>query len=135
MPFQVRANVINDCNINVGSLVFPNSNLLNSAVSTTSSMSIQCSKNTAYKIAFSAGANGTMTARKMKNTGTAETVSYQISNTLNGASLGDGTGGTVALSGTGDGTTYNQTVYGLVPSQATPSPGDYKDTITATVSF
>jgi spore coat protein U-like protein len=26
-------------------------------------------------------------------------------------------------------------VYGLVPSQATPSPGDYKDTITATVSF
>jgi spore coat protein U-like protein len=135
MPFQVRASVINDCNINVGSLVFPNANLLNSAVNTSSSMSIQCSKNTAYKIAFSAGNNGTMTARKMKNTGNAETVSYQISNTLNGASLGDGTGGTVSLSGTGDGTTKNQTVYGVVPSQATPSPGDYKDTITATVSF
>lgn len=134
MPFQVRANVINDCNINVGNLVFPNSNLLNSALRSTSSMSIQCSKNTAYKIAFSAG-NGSQTARRMKNSGNAETVSYQLSNTLDGTSLGDGSGGTVLLSGTGDGTTYNQTVYGMVPSQVTPSPGDYKDTITATVSF
>lgn len=136
MPFQVRANVINDCNINAGNLVFPNSNLLNSAVRTTSSLSIQCSNNTAYRIAFSAGANGSgMTARKMKNTGNTETVSYQLSNALDGASLGDGTGGTVIFSGTGNGAVASKTVYGLVPPQSTPSPGDYKDTITATVSF
>lgn len=135
MPFQVKANVINDCNINVGSLVFPNSRLLSSDLRTTSNLSVQCSKNTAYKISFSAGANGTMSARKMKNTGTAETVSYQLSNTLDGASLGDGTGGTVSLGGTGDGAVSNQFVYGRVPSQTTPSPGDYKDTITATVVF
>ncbi|MFS2005190.1 spore coat protein U domain-containing protein [Duganella sp. CT11-25] len=136
MPFQVSANVINDCNFNVGNLVFPNSNLLTSALRTTSSLAIQCSKNTAYRIVFSAGVNGGgMNARKMKNTGTTEMVSYQLSNTLDGASLGDGSGGTVMLSGTGDGGTSSQTVYGLVPSQNTPSPGDYKDTITATVSF
>jgi spore coat protein U-like protein len=135
MPFQVKANVINDCNINVGSLVFPNSNLLTSDLRTTSNLSVQCSKNTAYKISFSAGYSTSMSARKMKNTGTAETVSYQLSNTLDGASLGDGSGGTVSLGGTGDGTTLNQLVYGRVPSQTTPSPGDYKDTITATVVF
>lgn len=136
MPFQVRANVINDCSINVGSLVFPNSSLLTSALRTTSSMNIQCSKNTAYRIVFSGSANGgSMSARKLKNTGTAELVTYQISNTLDGASLGDGSGGTVLLSGTGDGGVASQTVYGIVPPQTTPSPGDYKDTITATVSF
>jgi spore coat protein U-like protein len=26
-------------------------------------------------------------------------------------------------------------VYGKVPSQSTPSPGDYKDTVTVTVQF
>jgi spore coat protein U-like protein len=136
MPFQVRANVINDCNITVGNLVFPNSNLLSSAARTTSNLAVQCSKNTPYRIAFSAGANGSgMTARKMKNISTTETVSYRLSNTLDGVSLGDGSGGTVMLSGTGDGTTSNQTVYGLVPPQTTPSPGDYKDSVTATVSF
>jgi spore coat protein U-like protein len=136
MPFQVRANVINDCNINVGSLVFPNSGVLASAVRSTSNMSIQCSKNTPYRIAFSGSANGgSMTARKLKNTGTAELVSYRISNTLDGVSLGDGNSGTVLLSGTGDGNVANQTVFGIVPAQTTPSPGDYKDSITATVSF
>jgi spore coat protein U-like protein len=135
MPFQVRASVINDCNINVGNLAFPNSSLLNSAVRTSANLAVRCSNNTAYRIAFSGGSWGTVGARNMRNTGTAEMVAYQLSNTLDGASLGDGSGSTVIVSGTGDGTTRNQTLYGLVPSQTTPSPGDYKDTITATVQF
>ncbi|USX27584.1 spore coat U domain-containing protein [Oxalobacteraceae bacterium OTU3CINTB1] len=134
--FQVRAAVINDCNINVGNLAFPNSSLLNSNVRTTSTMSVQCSKSTPYRVALSAGTYGAATtARRMRNVSTTELLSYQISNTLDGASWGDGSGGTTIVSGTGTGGTQTQTVYGLVPPQSTPSPGDYKDTVTATVVF
>ena len=134
--FQVRAAVINDCNINVGNLAFPNSSLLNSNVRTTSTMSVQCSKSTPYRVALSAGANGAATtARRMRNVSNTELLSYQISNTLDGASWGDGSGGTTIVSGTGTGAMQTQTVYGLVPPQSTPSPGDYKDTVTATVVF
>jgi spore coat protein U-like protein len=137
MPFQVSANLINDCNINIGNLAFPNSSLLNSAVRTTSSLTVRCSNSTAYRITFSAGTTvgNTIAARKMVNAGTLEQVAYQLSNVLDGASLGDGSGSTVVVGGTGDGTTKTQTLYGLVPSQNTPSPGDYKDTVTATVWF
>jgi spore coat protein U-like protein len=137
MPFQVSANVINDCDINVGNLVFPNSSLLTSAIRTTSTLTARCSKNTAYRITFSAGTTpgNTVSARKMLKTSASELVSYQISNALDGASLGDGSGGTVVMGGTGDGTTKSQTVFGLVPAQTTPSPGDYKDTVVATVWF
>jgi spore coat protein U-like protein len=136
MPFKVTADVINDCNINVGNLAFPNSGLLNTAVRATASMSVQCSVNTPYQIALSAGTYGaSTTARKMRNQSNTDQVSYQLSNTLDGTSWGNGGGGTVVVGGTGNGAASVQTVYGLVPAQTTPSPGDYKDTITATVSF
>ncbi|MYM28722.1 fimbrial major subunit CsuA/B family protein [Duganella sp. CY15W] len=136
MPFQVRSTVINDCNINIGNLVFPDSKLLTGAVTSTASLSIRCSQNTAYRIVLSAGTNGaSATARLMKNIGGPETISYQLSDTLNGSNWGDGTGGTTVVTGTGDGTTVTKTLYGRVPVQSTPSPGDYKDTITATVQF
>lgn len=137
MPFQVSSNVINDCDINVGNLVFPNSSLLTSAIRSTSTLTARCSLNTAYRITFSAGttAGNTISARKMIKTSASDLVSYQISNALDGASLGDGSGGTVVMGGTGDGTTKSQTVFGLVPAQTTPSPGDYKDTVVATVWF
>lgn len=136
IPFRVSASVINDCNINIGNLVFPNSTLLTSNVRTTASMAVQCSNSTPYRIALSAGTNGSgATARRMRNLSTTELLSYQISTSLDGASWGDGTGGTTIFSGTGNGGTQTQTVYGMVPAQSTPSPGDYKDTVTATVSF
>lgn len=136
MPFTVSAPVINDCTINVGTLVFPDTSLLSSAVRSTTTLTTRCSLNTAYTVTFSSGNPGnTLLARKMKGGPSNELVAYQISNTLDGASLGDGTGGTVALSGTGNGATQARTVYGLVPPQLTPSPGDYKDSVIATVTF
>lgn len=137
MPFTVSAPVINDCTINVGALVFPNASLLNSAVRSTATLSTRCSLNTAYKITFDKGttSGNSVSARKMIGGPANELVSYQISNTLDGASLGDGGSGTVFMTGTGTGLTQARTVYGLVPSQNTPAPGDYKDTVTATVWF
>jgi spore coat protein U-like protein len=137
MPFQVSAGVINDCTINIGNLVFPNSSFLTGPVRTTAALTTRCSLNTAYKVTFGQGSTSgnTQLARKMIGGPSNELVAYQISNALDGTSLGDGSGGTVVISGTGTGATQTQTVYGLVPAQSTPTPGAYKDTVVATVWF
>ncbi|MYM70177.1 fimbrial major subunit CsuA/B family protein [Pseudoduganella sp. FT55W] len=136
IPFQVRAPIINDCNISIGNLAFPNSNLLSSTLRSTANMSVRCSKSTLYRILLSYGSNPvSTTSRRMKKLSGAEMVSYQLSNTLDGTNWGDGGNGTVTVNGSGDGNSATVTVYGRVPSQTTPSPGDYKDTITATVQF
>jgi len=103
---------------------------------TTSALSIQCTNNNAYQIALGGGSVANSVAgRKMKNASTPETVSYQISPTLDGTIWGDGTGSTVMVTGVGNGATQNVTLYGMVPAQSTPSPGVYNDQVTATVSF
>jgi spore coat protein U-like protein len=137
MPFTASARLINDCTINIGNLAFPNSSLLSSAVRTTSTLTTRCSLNTPYRVTFSAGTTpgNSISARRMTGGPTSELVTYQISNTLDGPSLGDGSGGTVTIGGTGNGAIQTQTVYGMVPPQSTPTPGDYKDTVVATVSF
>lgn len=137
MPFTVSAPVINDCTINVGALVFPTASLLTSAVRSTATLTTRCSLNTAYKITFDKGstAGNSIAVRKMIGGPSNQLVTYQISNVLDGASLGDGSGGTVFMTGTGNGATQTRTVYGLVPPQTTPAPGDYKDAVTATVWF
>lgn len=136
MPFVVSAPIVNDCNINIANMVFPTSSLLTGTLTSSAGMSVRCSKDTAYRIVLSGGANsGSALTRKMKKVSGTETVDYALLDAPGGSVWGDGNGGTVVVSGTGDGTTVTRSVYGRVPSQSTPSPGDYKDTIMATVQF
>jgi len=39
------------------------------------------------------------------------------------------------VTGTGTGAVQSVPIFGSVPKQTTPSPGDYKDTVTATIYF
>ncbi|OFA00381.1 spore coat U domain-containing protein [Duganella sp. HH101] len=137
LPFQVRAEVINDCTISAGALAFPSGSLISSPVRATSSIAVACSPNAAYQISLNGGSvAGSVTARQMQNLASAAAkVSYRLSNSLDGTLWGDGTGGTVTVTGTGDGSTQSVTVYGLVPSQSAVLPGSYKDTVTAVVAF
>lgn len=133
--FQARTTVVNDCLINAGSLAFGNANVLNAAVRTTAAMTIQCTAGSAYQIVLNGGVYGSGVARKMKNVVNGEMVDYQISNSYDGADWGGGAGGGAPAAGTGNGAVQTLTLYGKVGAQTTPSPGDYKDTITATLYF
>lgn len=64
-----------------------------------------------------------------------ELVGYSLSTTLDGPEWGDGTGGSMTYDATATGFTQNVTVYGRVPAQLTPTPGDDSDRITATIYF
>ncbi|KAB8063856.1 Csu type fimbrial protein [Janthinobacterium violaceinigrum] len=134
--FTVNATAINDCTITATPMAFANASILTGNLRSTSTLSVRCVNSNAYQIALNGGSvAGNVANRQMKNTVTTDKVSYLLSATLDGAPWGDGTAGTSMVTGTGTGSSVPVTVYGLVPAQSAPSPGDYKDTVTATIYF
>lgn len=134
--FTVKATAINNCTITATPMTFANATILTGSVRSTSTLTVRCVNNNGYQIALNGGAvAGNVAARKMKNIVSAATIDYQLSGTLDGPLWGDGTGGTAMVTGTGTGNSVPVTIYGRVPAQTTPVPGDYKDTVTATIYF
>lgn len=134
--FTARATVSNNCLIDTDALAFGTQGLLRNDVRTTAAMRVQCTKDNPYRIALSGGSVASNpAARRMKHGSSAATIGYQISATLDGPSWGDGSNGTSTLAGTGSGGLQTITLYGRVPAQTTPAPGDYKDTVMATIYF
>ncbi|WP_376712387.1 spore coat protein U domain-containing protein [Acinetobacter baumannii] len=48
---------------------------------------------------------------------------------------GNGSAGTTVYTGTGNGATQGVMMYGVVPRQRAPTPGNYRDTITVQLTF
>ena len=133
--FTARARVVNDCRINSAPLAFGTVGALTGAVRSTSALSVQCVNNNAYQVALNGGTvAANVAARKMKSAG-GGLVAYRLSTTLDGPLWGDGSAGTAVFSGVGTGATVSVPMYGMVPVQSTPAPGDFRDTVTATVLF
>jgi spore coat protein U-like protein len=109
---------------------------LNAATTGTSTITVKCTNNNAFSVALNGGAvANNVLARKMKHSTAADTVGYQLYQDGNYATIwGDASGGS-PRTGTGTGSNQTFTVYGRVPAQATPRPGDYKDVVTATITF
>lgn len=117
-------------------LDFGTATLLQSAIdadtgtSGTDALEVLCNPGVNYTLTFDAGQNATQIAdRAMKREGGTELVNYQLysdagrSNVLN------------TISGTGTGTSQAVTVYGRVPAQTAPPPGNYRDVVIITVAF
>jgi spore coat protein U-like protein len=137
--FTASDTVINNCTIAATGLTFQTgaSGLLNQDLTTQGSLTVQCTNNDAYKITLSPGASTVQTARTMVGTAGGATVNYQLyTDSARSLIWGDGTGGTVASTGTGTGNSQTIIIYGKVPAQSpTPRPTTYTDTITATIFF
>ncbi|QGZ65996.1 Csu type fimbrial protein [Paraburkholderia acidisoli] len=134
--FAASATVTNNCSIGATDLVFPSSGLLTKSLTATGTITAQCTNGDAYRISLSGGATGLPASRKMTLAGGTARVAYQIyADAQNQTAWGDNTGGTTAVTGVGTGSTASYTMYGLVPVQSTPQPGNYSDSITATISF
>lgn len=134
--FQVQATAINDCTISATPVSFGNTGVLAGAARAQGTLTVRCVNNDAYQIALNGGSvAGNVAARKMKPASGTARISYRLSATLDGTVWGDGTGGTTVYSGTGTGSAVGIPVYGWLPAQTTPAPGDYSDTVTATIYF
>ncbi|MBN3827132.1 spore coat protein U domain-containing protein [Burkholderia sp. Ac-20384] len=135
-PFSATANVINNCNISATNVSFGTASVLSGALAATGSITAQCTNGDAWKIALNGGSSGSVTARQMQRSGGGGTIGYGLyTDAARSIAWGDGTGGSSTVTGVGTGTSQVVTVYGAVPAQTTPAPGNYSDTITATISF
>ncbi|CAB3761882.1 hypothetical protein B7G54_18895 [Burkholderia puraquae] len=135
-PFGATANVVNNCNISATNVSFGTASVLSGTLATTGTITAQCTNGDAWKIALSAGSSGNVMARQMQRSGGGGTIGYGLyTDATHAVAWGDGTGSSATVTGVGTGTSQVVTVYGAVPAQTTPAPGNYSDMITATISF
>jgi spore coat protein U-like protein len=132
--FQARATAVNNCLISTSNLAFASGSPI-SDQRISAPLSVACTANSTYQIALNGGASNNPGARTMKNSVTGEVLGYRISATPDGAAWGDGTAGTTVYSGVGTGSAQNVMMYGIVPRQRAPTPGDYRDTVTVLLMF
>ncbi len=134
--FNSTITILSTCTIvSTNTLDFGTTGLLNANVDSAANFDVQCTNGTAYDVQLDAGttAGGSIATRKM--TGGGATVDYTMwrdaGRTLNWGE----TDGTDTVGGTGNGAAQTLTVYGRVPTQTTPAPGTYTDSVTVTISY
>ena len=101
-----------------------------------STIDVNCSANTPYTIALNNGQNGNNASDRKLKSGT-ELLPYGLfSDAAHSKVWGDGTSGSLVVSGVGTGGSQPITVYGQLPKpQNNPKPGMYADAVTATLIY
>lgn len=135
--FQVTLTLQAECRLTSASdLAFGTSGVIQSTISASSAIGVQCTNTTPYNIGLSAGAGSgaTVTTRKM-TAGSGATVNYSLYRDSAHTQVWGNTVNTDTASGTGNGAVQTLTVYGSVPVQTTPAAGNYSDTVQVTVTY
>ena len=136
-PFIVSATVIKSCTVTANTLDFGTpAGFLTTNIDSTTTVQATCSNTTPYQIGLDNGQNFSAT-RRMAG-GSSEFIGYELYRD-SGRSSTQRWGSSPSTDTVGDtGTGSAQpavTIYGRVPPQTTPSPGNYTDTITVIVSY
>lgn len=132
--FTITAVVQATCTISATPLAFGNYSgaLLNS----TATISVTCTNTTSYTVGLNAGTATGATVTNRSMTGPASTLlRYALFNNSTRTTNWGNTTGTGALAGTGNGALNSLTVYGQIPAAQFVRPGNYADTITATITY
>ncbi len=141
--FEVTATINAVCNISATNMVFGVYDPLSvTSTDATSTVTLNCTPNTFYRIALNAGlhSGGSYTPRKMKLGAGPELMDYNIFTASDHANIwGNDSPGTVTVFATtpvGAPSPVNVTAFGSIPAGQTSLPtGAYADTIDATVTF
>ncbi|GLQ91552.1 Csu type fimbrial protein [Dyella acidisoli] len=138
--FNVTLTLQANCSITANPLNFGTTGVLSAAINQQTTLSVTCSNTTPYNVGLDAGTvtGSTVTNRLMAGTttgNTSTTVAFELYQDTGHTTLWGNTQGTNTEGGTGTGSAQAITVYGQVPTQATPVPDTYQTTVTATVYF
>lgn len=128
--FQVTMTILDSCTVAADNLDFGSVNALGSAVDTDTTITVNCSVDTAYSVSLDQGLNGT----RLMSDGS-DTIDYDLYTSAARDSAWGVNVGTDTVDGTGLGSDQVITVYGRVPAQTTPAPAAYQDTVMATIAF
>lgn len=130
-----RVTVQNLCTVTATDLDFGVTTSLAVDRTATAMVALDCTAHVDYRVSLDGGLHsaGPVGARRMQRANGSDRIGYELLDSPQGTLLGDGTGGTGQLSGSGIAAT--RTVHGRVPAQATPPAGVYRDTVTVTVEY
>jgi spore coat protein U-like protein len=134
-PFAVTATVQPVCTISASNLAF--GNYARTRLDGQSQVSLTCANGTGWNVGLNQGtfSGATVTTRRMSGPGGAP-LSYSLYQNSTRTTNWGNTVGTDTVSGTGTGSAQSLNVYGRIPaSQNSVVPGNYADTITATVTY
>lgn len=117
-------------------VAFGTTGVIQSAITATGTIGVQCTNTTPYNIGLGAGsgAGATVVARKM-TAGTGATIHYELYRDTARTLVWGDTVNSNTMAGTGTGVVQTLTVFGRVPVQTTPAAGTYADTVTVTVTY
>jgi spore coat protein U-like protein len=104
----------------------------------TADIHVQCTDTTTYNVGLDKGLNGgTVSTRQMLGTLNAPfaSVNYGLYQEVGHTTNWGETVGVDTKAGTGNGTTQDITVFGLVPVQTSVKPDTYTDTVAITVTY
>jgi len=133
--FNVSLAITASCAVSATPLAFGSSGVIAANIDNTSTVSVTCTNTTPYNVGLDAGAGTGATVATREMTAGGATVNYTLYQNPGRSTIWGNTVGTDTMGGTGNGSAQILTVYGRVPSQSTPAPGAYSDTITVTVTY
>jgi spore coat protein U-like protein len=134
--FTSQITIAAACTINsASSLNFGTQGVLAANVDQTSTIGVTCTNTTPYTIGLDAGTGSGATVAARKLTSGGNTVSYTLYADAAHTTVWGNTPSSDTVAATGSGSVQSFTVYGRVPPQAAPAPGNYSDTITVTVMY
>ncbi len=142
--FTVSVTIAASCTISASNLAFGPQGVLAANVDQTSTLTVNCTNTTPYTVGLDNGLNFSGGTLRMKDTGAGTTfVNYGLYTdpartnawtTTTSTTTCTGGSNTCAI-GTGAGSNQTITVYGRIPSQTTPTPATFNDTVTATITY
>jgi spore coat protein U-like protein len=140
--FQVSATVQATCSATAAALTFPTYTPGGGAQTSSSAITVKCTKGTAYTVALNPGSTtGDAYTQRLLVNGTTNFLQYNLYTDSAFANVfGDGSGASKTATGSGAGvaTANTVTVYGQLPDNATNQaavPGNYTDTIQVSVTY
>ena len=129
----ISANVVATCTISTSAVAF--GTYSGSQVDATGTVTANCITGTAWTIGLGAGTGIGATTSNRKMSSGANTLDYALfSDSTRTTNWGNAIGADT-VAGTGTGASQNQTVYGRIAAGTTPTPGNYTDTVVATINF
>lgn len=132
--FTSKASLAGSCVVDANDLYFGSRPGLATAVTSTATISLDCTNGTIYKLKLDNGtASPTPGQRRMSpGGGPPGVIAYELRHTGPNGPLWYGN---EAVGGRSTGAPVSITVYGRVPAQPTPPAGTYTDTVTVTVEY
>ena len=133
--FNVTAVVVSDCTISADHLDFGNVGILTANVDADAEIRVLCTTGTEYQVGLDAGSGTGSTVQDRYMANGSDTLKYQMYKDVARVQVWGDIPPTDTASGVGTGNEDVLTIYGRIPVQSPPAPGNYISTVTATITY